>query len=79
MRTPCSLNKTERFNDLVFYSYITNSDDVKVDFDIAKSSYTFRNGDYAPLKNRTPRIQSTTVGITMEFDFRQIACDLRLR
>lgn len=69
--------KYVQFNDLVFYSYITNSDDVKVDFDIAKSSYTFRNGDYAPLKNRTPRIQSTTVGITMEFDFRQIACDLR--
>ncbi|MBO7733970.1 MAG: hypothetical protein J6S67_15505 [Methanobrevibacter sp.] len=69
--------KYVQFNDLVFYSYITNSDDVKVDFDIVKKSYTFKNGDYAPLKNRTPRIQSTTVGITMEFNFKQIACDLR--
>lgn len=69
--------KYVQFNELVFYSYITNSDDTSVEFDISKHPYTFRNGDYSPLKNRTPRIQSTTVGITMEFNVKQISCDLR--
>lgn len=66
-----------QFNDLVFYSYITNSDETKVDFDIVKHSYTFRNGDYAPLKQRTPRIESTSVGITMEFNVKHLPCDYR--
>lgn len=66
-----------QFNDLVFYSYVTNSDDTKVDFDIVKHSYTFRNGDYAPLKRRTPRIESTSVGITMEFNVKHLPCDYR--
>lgn len=69
--------KYVQFNDLVFYPYVMDSDDTDVNFDISKSSYTFRNGDYAPLKNRTPRIESSTVGFTMEFNLKKMACDLR--
>lgn len=68
-----------QFNDLVIdgYDMLTDSDATNVSFDVSKHPYTFRNGDYAPLKSRTPRIESTTVGFTLLLSMKKISCDLR--
>lgn len=68
-----------QFNDLVIdgYDMLVDSDPTNVSFDIVRHEYTFKNGDYAPLKSRTPRIESTTVGFTLRLVMKKIHCDLR--
>lgn len=68
-----------QFNDLVIdgYDMLVDSDSTNVSFDIVRHDYTFKNGDYAPLKSRVPRIESTTVGFTLRLAMKKIHCDLR--
>ena len=72
------VRKYIQFNDLVFdgYSMLSDADASNVSFSVNMSDYTFRNGSYLALKKRTPRIESTSVSVTIKLEMKKIACDL---
>lgn len=72
------VRKYIQFNDLVFdgYSMLSDADASNVSFTVNMSDYTFRNGSYLALKKRTPRIEATSVSMTIKLEMKKIACDL---
>lgn len=73
------VRKYIQFNDLVFdgYSMLSDADASNVSFSVSMKDYTFRNGSYAPLKKRVPRIEASSVSMTIHLEMKKIACDLQ--
>lgn len=73
------VRKYIQFNDLVFdgYDMLSDADASNVSFTVNTHDYTFRNGSYSPLKKRVPRIESSSVSMTIYLEMKRIACDLR--